>query len=252
MAAFLLISGCAPSQKHPPYTEPDRLVSIVKVEPAGERPILNQNFLVLRSESKTLGPIAGYVFRGLNLTEGAPERIHSAQVTADFFSTLGVKPALGRALLSADDRPDGSPVVVIGYALWLRRFGGDPNLIGRAITLNQKPHIVVGIMPADFQFPKECDAWTLLAFDNESLSLVGKSSALEVFARLKPGVATDQAQADLDAIARKLEIEHPETNSGRDIKIVPLRESSSQQELKVLKIKLDKPATPPVKTGKEK
>jgi hypothetical protein len=252
MAALLLISGCALSHKRPPYPDPDRLVSVVKVESAVERPILKQDFLALRSESKTLDPIAAYVFRGLILNEGQPERIDSAQVTADFFSALGVKPALGRALLPVDNQQDSSPVVVISYTLWLRRFGGDPNLIGRAITLNQKPHVVVGVMPDDFQFPKECDAWTLLAFDNDSLSLEGKSSALEVFARLKPGVAPDQAQADMDAIARKFEREHPETNSGLDIKIIPLRESRSQQELKVLKIKLDKPANPPAKTGKEK
>jgi putative ABC transport system permease protein len=126
MAALVLLSGCAFQNKRPTYPDPDRLVSVVKVGPTIGRPILKQDFLVLRSESKTLEPIAAYIFRGIILTEGEPERINSAQVTMDFFSALGVSPALGRALLTTDNQPDSSPVIVISYALWLRKFGGDP------------------------------------------------------------------------------------------------------------------------------
>lgn len=249
IAALLLTSDCALLPKRAPYKDPDRLVSIVKVAPAGEAPILGTDFLALRNESKTLEPIAAYVFKGLVLSEGEPERVHSPQVTADFFSTLGVKPVLGRALL-----PDESnPVVVISHTLWQRRFGADPNLIGRNITLGQEQRTVVGIMPPDFHFPKDCNAWTPLAsdFHDVSLNLEGKSIGIEVevFARLKPGVTLQQAQAEMSLIAPKLEKDYPEKNTGRDLKLIALRESRRQN---VLEIKIHRPAKPPVETGEEK
>ena len=97
MAALLLISGCALMPKRSPYPDPDRLVSVVKVSPAGEEPVLDTDFLAWRNQSKTLGPIAAHVFRARVLSGGAePERIQSELVSADFFPTLGVRPALGR------------------------------------------------------------------------------------------------------------------------------------------------------------
>ncbi|MGH9755687.1 MAG: ABC transporter permease [Blastocatellia bacterium] len=255
MAALVLISGCALLHKRPPYPDPDRLVSVIKVAPAGEESISGADFLALRSESKTLEPIAAYVFRGIILTKGQPERIHSAQVTADFFATLGVNPVLGRALLPDENNPDSNPVVVISHALWQRRFGADPNLIGRTIRLDQEGYTVVGIMPPDFHFPKDCDAWTPLASDFHDVSLIlqGKRIGIdvEVFARLKPGVTLQQAQAEMSLIAPKLERDYPEKNTGRDIKLTALRESRRQID-NVLEIKISRPAKPPVETGKEK
>lgn len=220
MAALLLTSGCAFLHKRPPYHDPDRLVSLVKVAPAGEAPIGGADFLALRSESKTLEPIAAYVFKALILNEGEPERIDSAQVTADFFPTLGVNPVLGRALLPDDNKPDSNSVVVISHTLWQRRFGSDPKLIGSTVTLDRERRIVVGVMPPDFHFPKDCDAWTPLASDT--------GIEVEVFARLKPGVTLKQAQADISLITSKLEGDHPKNDSGRDIKLTALRESGGQ------------------------
>jgi putative ABC transport system permease protein len=261
MAALLLASGCALLHKRPPYHDPDRLVSVVKVAPAGEAPIRGADFLALRSESKTLEPIAAYVYKPFILTEREPERIDSVQVTADFFPTLGVNPVLGRALLPDDNKPDSNPVVVISHTLWLRRFGADPNLIGRTLTLDRERRTVVGIMPPDFQFPKDCHAWTPLAsdFHDVNLALESKNTSIgvevEVFARLKPGVTLQQAQADISLITSKLEGDHPESDSGRDIKLTALRESSIQKENlkgKVLEIKVRPSAKPPAETGKEK
>src|SRR5262249_46687371 len=209
ITALILFSGCALLHKRSPYLDPDRLMSVVKVAPSGEAPILGTDFLTLKSESRTLEPIAAYIFRGLVLNEREPERIHSAQVTADFFPTLGVKPFLGRALLPADNQPDSYPVVVISHTLWQRRFGADPSMIGRKITLDQAPCTIVGIMPPDFRFPKDCDAWTPLASDFQDVSLIvgGKrmGTEVEVFARLKPGVTLQQARAEMSLITPKLE-----------------------------------------------
>jgi putative ABC transport system permease protein len=229
LLGLLLISGCAFLNKRPPYPDPDRLVSVVKVATAGEEPVLGADFLALRNESRTLEPIAGYVLRDLTLSDGsAPERIRSALVSAGFFPALGVEPALGRALTSQDSQSGVVPVVVISHELWQRRFGADPSMIGRTITLNQERYTVVGVMPADFQFPKECGMWTPLAFDYERELPEDNSLELEVIARLKPGVTLEQAQTEVSNIARNLVRVYPEINSGRDIKLVPLRDSRSK------------------------
>jgi hypothetical protein len=109
-------------------------VSVVKVASAGEEPILGADFLALRSESRTLESIAGYVLRDLVMSDGSePERIRAALIYADFFSALGMRPVLGRALMSQDGQAGGNPVAVISYDLWQRRFGADPRLIGKTI-----------------------------------------------------------------------------------------------------------------------
>jgi putative ABC transport system permease protein len=226
---LLLISGCAFLNKRTPYPDPDRIVSIVKIASAGEEPILGRDFLALRSESRTLESIAGYVLRDGVVSGGSePERIRTALIYADFFSAIGTRPVLGRALMSQDGQAGGNLAVVISYDLWQRRFGADPRMIGKTITLNQEPYTIVGVMPADFQFPKECGMWTPLPSDDERLRLEDKNLELEVIARLKPGVTLQQAQAEMSNIARNLERDYPATNIGRDIKLVPLRESRSK------------------------
>jgi putative ABC transport system permease protein len=202
-----------------------------------------------------LDPIAAYVFKGIILTEGEPERLASAQITADFFKTLGVEPILGRALLPVENQAGSKHVAVISHILWQRRFGGDPNVIGRMITLDHELYTVVGVMPHDFKFPKDCDLWTPLVFNDESRLGEDKSLALEVVARLKPGGALDQSQAEVSVIAHKLGGDRPENNAGLDIKLTALRENSSQKENvkgKALEIRIHRPADPQLKTGKEK
>src|SRR5262245_3760296 len=193
MAALLLISGCEFMHKRPLYPDPGRLVSVVKVSPAREETILDTDFLALRNQSKTLGSIAAHVFRGRALTGGSePERIQSELVSAGFFPTLGVRPVLGRVFISEDCKPGGDHVAVISYRLWQRRYSGDPNLIGRTITLDREQYTVVGVMPDNFQFPKDCEVWSPLAFDDESLPVEKKSIELHVIARLKNGVTLEQ------------------------------------------------------------
>jgi putative ABC transport system permease protein len=253
MLAILLTSGCALLHKRPPYPDPDRLVSVIKVAPAGEAPVLGTDFLALRSESKTLEPIVAYVFTGLILTDGGmSERIYSAQVTSDFFPALGVKPVLGRALVPDDNKPDSAPVVVISHTLWQRRYGADPNLIGRAMTLEGEQYTVVGIMPPDVYFPKDCDAWTPLASDLQSASLaLGGKIEVEVFARLKPGVTLKQAQAEISLITSKLESDAAGNSTGRNLNLTALRGSRRQID-NVREIRIRRPVKPTAETGKEK
>ena len=231
MAALLLISGCALMPKRSPYLDPDRLVSVVKVSPAGEEPILDTDFLACRNQSKTLGLIAAHVFRARVLSGGAePERIHSELVSADFFPTLGVHTALGRVFTSEECKSGGDHVAIISYRLWLRRYGADPSLIGRTITLDGEQYTVVGVMTDNFQFPKDCDVWTPLVFGDDGLRVEEKGIELYVIARLKTGVTLEQARGEMSGIAHKLETEYPATNAGRDIKLTALRESRVQKE----------------------
>jgi putative ABC transport system permease protein len=252
VAALLLISGCALSHNRSPYADPDRLVSVVRVTPLGEGPILTQDFLALLSESKTLETVAGYRFRSGVLSDvSEPERIQFASVSQAFFPMLGIKPGLGRVLFPNENQPRRNNVAVISHRLWQRRYSGDPNLIGKAITLDQELLTVVGVMASDFQLPKECDVWTPLIIDAESLQPGSKSPLLETITRLKPGVTLDQAQVDVSLIASKPEGDQPQNNPGRYLKLTALRESLSE-ELKLLKIKIDRLENPPVETGKEK
>jgi len=252
MAALLLISGCERLPKRPPYPNPDQLVSVVKVSPAGEEMILDTDFLALRNQSKTLGLIAARLFRVRALSGGSyPERIQSELVSADFFPTLGGRPVLGRVFISEDCKPGGDHVAVISYRLWRRRYSGDPNLIGKTITLDREQYTVVGVMPDNFQFPKDCDVWTPLAFDDENLRVEKKSIELYVIARLENGVTLEQAQAEMSVITHKLETDYPATNTGRDIKLTALRESHSQEK-RVMTIRNNRPVNPSVETGKEK
>jgi len=257
MAALLLISGCDLMTKRPPYPDPGRLVSVVKVSPAREETLLDTDFLALRSQSKTLGSIAAHVFRARVLTGGtAGERIQSELVSADFFPTLGVQPALGRVFTSQECKPGADHVAVLSHKLWLRRYGADPSLLGKTITLDREQYAVVGVLPDNFEFPKPCDLWTPLAFDSESPGVEKKSIELYVTARLKNGVTLEQAQAEVSEIAHKLETDYPATNTGRDIKLTALREFRIQLG-NVRAIKIDRPVNPPpvnppIETGKEK
>jgi putative ABC transport system permease protein len=262
MAALLLISGCELMSKRAPYPDPGRLVSVVKVSPAGEEMILDTDFLALRNQSKTLASIAAHVFRARALTGGSePERIQSELASADFFPTLGVRPVLGREFISEDCKPGGDHVAVISYRLWQGRYSGDPSLIGRTIALDGEQYTVVGVMPDNFQFPKFCDVWTPLAFDAESLPVEKKGIELHVIARLKNGVTLEQAQVEMSEIAHKLETDYPATNTGRDIKLAALRESYIQGK-RVMAIKINRPVNPtpensppvnsPIDKGKEK
>jgi putative ABC transport system permease protein len=230
MAALFLISSCALMPKRSPYPDPDRLVSVVKVSPAGEEPILDTDFLACRNQSKTLGLIAAHVSRARVLSGGAePERIHSELVSADFFPALGAHMALGRVFISEECKPGAGHVAILSYGLWLRRFGADPSLLGRTITLDGEQYAVVGVMPENFQFPKYCDVWTPLAFDDGGLRFEEKGLELSVIARLKTGVTLEQARAEMSGIAHKLETDYAATNAGRDIKLTALRESRVQK-----------------------
>jgi putative ABC transport system permease protein len=163
---------------------------------------------------------------GLNLS-GAdhPARISATSVTGNLFSVLGVTPAFGRSFLPDEERPGSAPVCILSDGLWRRRFGSDSKIIGKAVTLNDEMWTVVGIMPAGFRFPQSVDPVDLWvpAMVRSTARTKRAHHYLGVIARLKPGLSLDHAQAELNALARRMELQYPETNAGLGIRLVPLR-----------------------------
>ena len=156
---------------------------------------------------------------------GEPERLKGMTVTASFFSLLGVQPALGRSFVADEDWRGKDGVVVISAGLWQRRFGSDPTLVGRTISLDGRPRVVVGVLPADFRFNNVAfDVWVPMGWTAESIANTRRAHNLRVIARLKSGVTMQQAQGDMERIARDLERRYPETNTHMGVGVGPLRE----------------------------
>ncbi|HYL92656.1 MAG TPA: ABC transporter permease [Alphaproteobacteria bacterium] len=163
--------------------------------------------------------------RSFNLiARGEPERLQGAAVQADFLATLGVKPILGRTITAMEDRPGAAPVVLVSYGLWQRRFGGDPELIGQSLNLSGNSTTVIGILPRSFDYPQAADLWIPLQAHTDGLPQSELAShKYEMVARLRPGVSVQQADRELSAIARQLEIEFPQLLQGWGFKVIPLR-----------------------------
>jgi putative ABC transport system permease protein len=160
-----------------------------------------------------------------NLTgAGEPERLQGRIVSAEFFSTLGVKPLIGRDFLAEEDHPGATPAAILSYGLWRRRFGADPSVIGKRITLNNQSFTVVGVTPPNFQFETEADVTVPIGLQAERFRLRGRDPGAGVVARLKPGVSLQQAEAELNMIAARLEQQYPESNKGRRARVTPLHE----------------------------
>jgi putative ABC transport system permease protein len=163
-------------------------------------------------------------WRGFTLTgDGEPEKVMAYGVTANFFTLLGIKPVLGRTFLLAEDKPGANNVAVISHGLWQGRFGGERNIIGRDILLDNEKFNVIGVMPAGFQFLESyIDLWVPIALSQEELANRG-SHYLTVIARIKSGVTFEQANTEIQTIQQRIARDYP---AARRIGayLLPLRE----------------------------
>jgi putative ABC transport system permease protein len=187
-----------------PFPEPQRLMrAYLQEASSGETSTFGiADFLAWRDHQQSFEHVAGYdtMQRTFALTGiGNPERITGVAVTADFFSTLGATPILGRSFTAEDDHPGSEPVVVIGQRFWRSHLSSDPNVLGRSITLNGRPHTIVGVMPAEFVFPgtEPVSVWPIRSFEPP---LARPPYFLVPIGRLKPGVTPQQAEAELSTI----------------------------------------------------
>ena len=217
----------------PPFREPARLMYLSERSPQlDSMSVSYPNLVDWQKQTVAFENIAGFRGEGYNLTGGdAPERVQGFCVSANFFATLGVAPLQGRVFGPDEDRPGALPVAVISQGLWERRFGRDPTILGRTIHLDAEAHVVIGIMPAAFQFPREVELWTPLGVlgGMSSWQNRGNHPGIHAIARLKPGVTIEQARADMDTITARLAQEYPNTNAGCGATVMTLRERMVRQ-----------------------
>jgi putative ABC transport system permease protein len=185
-----------------PYRDPDRIVTIRNYS---SHPILDgangADFLDWREQANVFEQVAALADDSVDLTgSGEPERLSAGMVSANLFETLGVGPAYGRAFTQAEDQPRAANVVILSHRLWQRRFGSDPQLIGRTLTLRDQNWTVIGIMPPGFQAFEDFDLWLPLALDVNQKLRKGPLNNVRVIARLKPDVTLQTARADLAVI----------------------------------------------------
>jgi putative ABC transport system permease protein len=212
-----------------PFPEPDRLVwTWGNIRNGGNRASVSPlDYLDYRNQNRTFEQFAAMISVPIsaNLTGGGePQRLSGAGVTGNFFQALGVQPALGRTFLIENERTGRDQVAVLSYGLWQKRFGGDPEIINKRVTLDNKSFEVIGVMPRDFEFPATAEVWLPLNFDAHPGLKQRKAHFLRPIGRLKAGVTLAQAQADTDTIARQLEAAYPDTNTGWNLRLVSLRE----------------------------
>ncbi|MBO0723981.1 MAG: ABC transporter permease [Blastocatellia bacterium] len=212
-----------------PFAEPDRLVWAWGNNRNGgnSASVSPLDYLDYRAQNTAFGQFAATISIPvfLNLTgSGEPERLEVGVVTGNFFQALGVNAALGRAFLLENEKPGSDQVAVLSHELWLRRFGGETSIVGKTLTLNGKNYEVIGVAPPSFKFPQNAELWTPMNFEMYPEMRQRKAHFLRPIGRLKPGVSLRQAQADMDAVARSLEAQYPESNTGWNLRIVPLRD----------------------------
>lgn len=204
--------------KRLPFQDPDRLVTLWGVNPSRgwtDNPISPRWFVEWQKQNQVFSSMAAFEPISFNLSgTGMPEEVQAERTTPNLFFLLGVKPALGRSFVSEERKP-GSRVVVLSYALWQRRFGGDQQVIGKQIVLNGDPYNIVGILPADFShsytsaFVPSPSPQVWVAGFEPSL-ITGDEKGYLAIARLKSGVTMEQAQAEMDTIARRVEQQYPD------------------------------------------
>jgi putative ABC transport system permease protein len=186
------------------------------------------HFLEWSEHSRALESIAGYNAGETTLTgAGEPERLQRGHATAGFFPMLGAQFALGRNFLASEDRPGGERVAVISYGLWQRRFNSDPGVIGRAITLNDQSHTIVGVLAPDFRFIQPLDLWSPKALDVAREYGNQMTTHFHVIARLKAGVSHGQAQTELADIMRRYESAKQKnifSFAGNRTRVIPLHQ----------------------------
>ncbi len=200
--------------------------------------ISHLNYNDFRDQNDVFSETAAWLGAPINLSGGGePEQIAGDLVTGNFFSLLGVQPALGRAFLPDEDKVDGAhPVVVLGDRLWKRRFAADSTIVGKAITLNGQSFTVVGVAPVGFQGINALggpDLWVPMAMHGQILSGIfaeffneRRALLFNVIGRLKPGVTIQQAEGALRTIAARLEKEYPEPNKGRSVTLLPMAQAT--------------------------
>ena len=228
-AIFSVVNGVLLSPL--PYKEPERLMMIreTKLPQFPEFAVASGNFLDWKKQNTVFERLVAFRRSSLNLIgTGDPERLSGLNVTEGFFAMLGAQPQMGRDFLLEEDQPGFNNVVILSHGLWQRRFGADPKILDQAITLSGQNYTVIGVMPSTFRFgggDDQIDLWTPMAFTAQDAQNHGGHS-VAAMGKLRPGIALDQARAEMSTIAGRLAVQYPEANTGWNVKLIPLLEFS--------------------------
>jgi predicted permease len=209
-----------------PFAQPERLVQLWETESAvPQAPFSAPDFVDWRAQNQTFDDMTLYSWpTSLNLSgAGRPEHISGVLAQANFFSVLGSVPTLGRTFVSGEDQAGRNHVAVLSYGLWQRRFGGTRDALGKGIELGGEKYQIVGVMPADFRLGLRADLWVPIDMDLKKLPGRGEHS-YPVIGRLKPNVNPQQAKANLNAIAKRLAEQYPDSNRQIGADVVQMRE----------------------------
>jgi putative ABC transport system permease protein len=217
-----------------PFHDPERLVLVW--ETMGDwktRWVAPANFLDWRRDARSFDGLAGYSTADVNLSgAGEPERLKSAVVSDTLFDLLGARPALGRVFARGEDE-SGARLALLSDALWRRRFGADPSVVGHTVRLNGEAHEVVGVMPPAFRFPANAELWVPgrqgipfvhSVMSGQDMRTMRDSHLFTVVGRLAAGRTPAAAQAEMDAIAARLARTYPDTNAGLGVNVASLRD----------------------------
>lgn len=222
-----------------PYPEADRIVWMTESGPEiKNRWVSYPNFLDWRARNQVFESISTFRGWSVNVTgTDQPENINSRMVTFEYFKVMRAAPLLGRDFAEADDKPGAPPVTIISHAFWQQRFGGDPNVVGKQITLDDKPYTVIGVMPHTFAHQGPPPLWLLMGPMNWQTHTRDVRVGGSVIARLKPGVTIEQARAEMERIAQQLFQEYPVANAGANtISVVSLQDNITRNVSTALKI----------------
>jgi putative ABC transport system permease protein len=209
-----------------PFHDPDRIVAIWEHNPRNDNPrnhVSSVNYTRWQERSTSFASMAAYTSWQATIAGAEdPIRVRMGVVTPRFFETLGVAPALGRGFVAEDSLPAAAPVAVLGDGLWRRRYGSDAAIVGRSIVVDGRPTTVVGVMPPQLEMPVGSALWLPSTIDEDFRERGGRF--LGVVARLAPGVPVAKARAEMAIIAKNLERERPEKNTGWAVTVTPLHE----------------------------
>ena len=212
-----------------PYERSDRLVAIFRNRPAQGIKFLSvdiHDFIDWREQQKSFEALAAFYVETVNVsgTEGRPIRYYGAYASANLFDILRVRPIVGRAFRPEEDKPSAPAVLILSYRAWRDRFNGDPNIVGRHVRANAEMTTIVGVMPENFDFPGQLDAWLPLRIDplayRRGSGPAFESTQLNAIGRLRDRVSLEAAQTEMSAIAKRIAAEHPESNEGIGVTLI--------------------------------
>jgi predicted permease len=212
-----------------PYKDPDRLVMVWEkraTEGVFNNVVAPADYIDWARMNTVFESTAAMFSPTMDLTgSGEPVRLFAGMVSPPFFDVLGIRPALGRSFRPDESTPGQQRVVILSHALWQNRFGSDPNVIGRTVTLNSSPCEIVGVLPATFEYPDSAiEIWTPLVLEGGIEPPSRGNHFLSVYARLKPGVTLEQARADMDRVGAQLSQQYPDFNRRHGAWVNPLRD----------------------------